>query len=171
MLRRVCLAGSVVWVAILPLAALAASRPDGTSLEYAFALSAYALGHVICHQLPLRSFHLWGASLPVCARCTGIYAGAALAAMAAMVRPNTSVRLTPDATDGITATHGIHTDGITYTAVRARQWLLVALVPTAITLVYEWTTGVMPANWIRALAGLPLGAAVTWMIGTLNPEP
>ena len=26
----------------------------------------------------------------------------------------------------------------------------------------------MPANWIRALAGLPLGAAVAWLIGTLN---
>jgi uncharacterized membrane protein len=149
MLRRACLAGAVVWAAILPLAAFAASRPNGTSLEYAFALSAYAIGHAICHQLPLRSFHLWGASLPVCARCTGIYVGAAVAALAAGIRPN--------ATD--------------VTVTRARGWLLAALVPTAITLVYEWTTGVMPANWIRALGGLPLGAAVAWMIGTLNLEP
>ena len=64
---------------------------------------------------------------------------------------------------------------ITDTATQARRLLLVALVPTAITLVYEWTTGTMPANWIRALAGLPLGASVAWLIGTLNverdPEP
>ena len=149
MLRRACLAGSVVWAAFLPLAAFAASRPNGTSLEYTFALSAYAIGHAICHQLPVRSFHLWGASLPVCARCTGIYVGAAVAAMAAMIRPNDAP----------------------LTVTRSRRWLLVALVPTGITLAYEWTTGVMPANWIRALAGLPLGAVVAWMIGTLNPEP
>jgi uncharacterized membrane protein len=149
MLRRACLAGSAVWAAILPLAAFAASRPNGTSLEYTFALSAYAIGHAICHQLPARSFHMWGASLPVCARCTGIYVGAAVAAMAAWVRPN----------------------AVGLTASRARRWLLAALVPTAMTLVYEWTTGVMPANWIRALAGLPLGAGVAWMIGTLNFEP
>jgi hypothetical protein len=46
--------------------------------------------------------------------------------------------------------------------------LLTALVPTAATLVFEWTTGVMPANWIRALAGLPLGVAVAWAIGMVN---
>ena len=46
--------------------------------------------------------------------------------------------------------------------------LLVAFVPTAVTLAFEWSTGVMPANWIRALAGLPLGAAVAWAIGMVN---
>ena len=29
----------------------------------------------ICHQNPDRSFFLWGHSLPVCARCSGIYLG------------------------------------------------------------------------------------------------
>jgi len=41
---------------------------------YLFALSVYAAGGVVCHQLPDRSFLLWGHQLPVCARCTGIYA-------------------------------------------------------------------------------------------------
>ena len=36
---------------------------------------AYLLGSQICHQIAERSFHLAGAQLPVCARCTGIYAG------------------------------------------------------------------------------------------------
>jgi uncharacterized membrane protein len=151
MLRRACLLVSLSWAAVIPLAAYAASRPNETSLGDAFALTAYAIGHAICHQLRTRSFQMWGASLPVCARCTGIYAGAAAAAIAAT----------------------IWRSGADVTVARARQWLLIALVPTAITLVYEWTTGVMPANWIRALAGLPLGAAVMWMIATLtrNPEP
>jgi uncharacterized membrane protein len=143
-LRRAFLAGSVAWAAALPLAAFAASRPDGPSIGYAFALTAYAIGHAICHQLPARSFHLWGASLPVCARCAGIYAGAA--ATAVVMR---AARVRPD-------------------AARARLVLLLAGVPTAATLVFEWTTGVMPANAIRALAGLPLGAAVAWAIGMVN---
>ncbi len=32
-----------------------------------------ALGSLICHQLPERSFVVAGRQLPVCARCTGLY--------------------------------------------------------------------------------------------------
>jgi hypothetical protein len=42
--------------------------------------------------------------------------------------------------------------------------LLVAVVPTAATLVYEWTTGQTPANWIRAAAGVPIGVVVAWIV-------
>ena len=38
----------------------------------------YAAGSFICHQRPERSFHIDAAQLPVCARCLGIYAGAAI---------------------------------------------------------------------------------------------
>jgi uncharacterized membrane protein len=158
MLRRACLIGSVAWAAIIPLAAFAASRPQGPSLAYAFALGAYAIGHVICHQLPARSFQLWGAVLPVCARCTGIYVGAAVVSAAMWTRPRTP--------GNISHISIFHQDP----AARARQLLLAALVPTAVTLIYEWTTGITPANWIRALAGLPLGAAVAWLIETVNLE-
>ena len=34
----------------------------------------YAAGSVICHQLPERSFFVDARQLPVCARCTGLYA-------------------------------------------------------------------------------------------------
>ena len=159
MLRRACLSGAVAWAAVIPLAAFAASRPHGPSLGYAFALGAYAIGHVICHQLPARSFQLWGAVLPVCARCTGIYVGAAVVSAAVWARPRSPV----DVPHG----NAFHEDP----AARARRLLLAAVAPTAITLIYEWTTGITPANWIRALAGLPLGAAVAWLIGTLNVEP
>ena len=129
------------------MAALAASRPDGSDPLYAFALAVYAAGHVVCHQLPARSFQYWGAVLPVCARCTGIYAGAAITACAVFLRPPA---------DTTRSTAGV------------RLVLVAALVPTAITLVYEWTTGDMPANSIRALAGFPLGAAVIWLAGTIK---
>jgi uncharacterized membrane protein len=35
-----------------------------------------AIGYAVCHQIPVRSFHLDGQPLPLCARCTGIYLGA-----------------------------------------------------------------------------------------------
>jgi uncharacterized membrane protein len=147
-LRRAFLISSVTWAACLPLAAFAASRPDAPSAVYACAVAAYSIGHLICHQLSARSFHLWGASLPVCARCTGIYLGAAAAAVA--------LSLTPGSVSARRATEN------------ARLVLVLAVVPTAATLAFEWTTGVTPANWIRALAGLPLGVAVAWAVGMIN---
>jgi uncharacterized membrane protein len=146
--RRAYLTGAIVWAGVIPLAALAAGSANGASVLYAFAIGVYGIGHVICHQLPVRSFHLWGAALPVCARCTGIYVGAAVTALLISVRP---VRTTPSAAS-------------------ARRLLIAALFPTALTLAYEWTTGVMPANWIRALAGMPLGAAVIWLLGSASLE-
>ena len=86
--------------------------------------------------------------MPVCARCTGIYVGAAAAAVA--------LGLTPGSLSARRASEN------------ARLVLVIAVVPTAATLVFEWTTGVTPANWIRALAGLPLGVAVAWAVGMVN---
>ena len=40
------------------------------------------VGSVVCHQLPERSFFIDGQQLPVCARCTGLYASG-LAGLAA----------------------------------------------------------------------------------------
>jgi uncharacterized membrane protein len=42
----------------------------------------YAVGALICHQQPARSFYLAGAQLPVCARCEGLYLGAAAGVLA-----------------------------------------------------------------------------------------
>src|SRR5262249_55221495 len=100
-------------------ASFAASRPSGESTgEYLLALIVYRLGSLLCHQRPERSFVLFGAQLPVCARCAGIYAGAAFTMMAAWawVRPPLSVPAD-------------------------RRALLLAAVPAALTLLFEWTTG------------------------------
>jgi hypothetical protein len=45
-----------------------------------------------------------------------------------------------------------------------RVLLALAALPTAATLVYEWTTGDMPSNAIRALAGAMLGAAIAFIV-------
>ena len=51
---------------------------------------------------------------------------------------------------------------------RSRAWnrllLVSAALPSAATLVFEWTTGVAPSNWIRFAAGVPIGAAVAWLV-------
>ena len=139
---RAFAAAAAGWAAMLPLASYSASRPAPAPLAYAFAFGVYAVGGVVCHQLPNRSFSLWSAQMPVCARCTGLYAGAALAAVLGRIVRGVLPRA--DAT-----------------SVRiVRVLLLVAAAPTVATLVFEWTTGVMPANAIRALAGVPLGAAI-----------
>jgi uncharacterized membrane protein len=48
----------------------------------AIALKIYNVFSFVCHQIPERSFHLYGNKFAVCSRCTGIYAGLALAALA-----------------------------------------------------------------------------------------
>jgi len=40
---------------------------------------ADAVGYAICHRISDRSFHAFGQQLPLCARCSGIYLGAATA--------------------------------------------------------------------------------------------
>ena len=139
------------------LAPVAAHGPEPTSLSLAFAYGAYAIGHLVCHQLPERSFYLGGVALPVCARCTGIYVAAAIAAVSAAAWGPAS------AADGpAKAGHNVRS------AKTTRSILLVAALPTLATLVYEWTTGDMPSHWTRAAAGAPLGAAVAWIIRDVN---
>lgn len=143
-LRPAFVATSIAWALILPLASWVASASHVTAWSASFVIAIYGAGSLVCHQLPHRSFRLFSAQMPVCARCTGIYVGAAIAAAIAKVlgdqRPATE-----------------------------RPWdirlvLGLAALPCAITLIDEWTTGVMPSNFVRAAAGLPLGAAVAWLV-------
>ncbi len=39
---------------------------------------ADAIGYAVCHRIDVRSFHLNGRPLPLCARCSGMYLGAML---------------------------------------------------------------------------------------------
>lgn len=144
-LRWALVGASVTWAAVLPLTAFAASRIHAPSIVYAGAAAAYMTGSFVCHQLPERSYHLWGAQLPVCARCLGIYLGGAASALAAAVaiaRTRRSTELRRD----------------------ARAALAAAAVPTIATLAYEWICGEVPENGIRAIAGVPLGAVVAWLV-------
>jgi uncharacterized membrane protein len=96
----------------------------------------YAFGAFICHQRPERSFYTAAAQLPVCARCLGLYVGAAVAALLLIVASR-STRKTP-----------------------VRTMLIVAALPTAMTWVAEASGLVSPSNLTRFIGALPLGAAV-----------
>jgi Predicted membrane protein (DUF2085) len=148
--RRIFVAGSIAWAAALPLATLAAARAAASPLMSLFALAVYASAAVVCHQRPERSFFIGSHQMPVCARCTGIYVGAAVAVIVVAFRRGRPM-CRPDG-----ASRGADT--------QVRPYILFALTPTVATLAYEWTTGVTPANWIRAASGLCLGAAVAALI-------
>jgi hypothetical protein len=152
--HRPFVAASVAWAVALPLAALAASRPHHGSAVYLFTLAVYGIGSVVCHQIPTRSFHLWAAQMPVCARCTGIYAGAAAAAVMAFACLDSLRKAVEGAAPGRSSS-GLY---------NPRLVVALAAVPTLATLVYEWTTGSTPSNRTRAAAGACLGAAVAVVV-------
>jgi uncharacterized membrane protein len=139
------LVAALGWTLALPAAAYAAAQPADASSAHAFAYLIYQFGSVICHQREERSFHLFAEQLPVCARCTGLYAGAAIAAVAYAGAGWSRPASHPD--------RG-----------RVRALLLLAALPMVLSLAYEWSTGVVPSNLIRAATGLLLGAVVARVV-------
>ena len=131
-------AGALLWVALIIAAPLWLA--DGsTPLPWI----VYEAAALVCHQRPERSFHLSGAPLPVCARCFGLYASGAIAAVAAT--------LTNVAPGAIILTSA------------ARSALVAAAMPTAVTVAIEWLGVAQPSNLHRAIAAVPLGATAAWL--------
>ena len=156
----------MAWAALLLLAPLVASRPRASEGGAALVLAVYGIGSLLCHQLPARSYRIWSAQMPVCARCAGIYFGAAIAAILAVA----PLKRRP--TSGAVGAHRSGGDDL-YGAVVGRRFsgangsrmaLVMAVVPTLATLVYEWTTGDVPAHWIRTAAGVSIGAVAAWLV-------
>ena len=143
-IRVALVAATVTWAGLLVVTPLLASRPHASPIASALILAVYGVGSLVCHQLPERSYHLWTAQMPVCARCAGIYFGAVAGAIAGLCRT------------GIV--------GARARLLGPRVILALAATPTLVTLVYEWTTGDMPPHAIRAAAGVPIGGVVAWLL-------
>jgi uncharacterized membrane protein len=139
-LRRAFTAAAVAWAALLVAVPFIASRAHATAPGTLIVVAGYGIGSLVCHQLPERSWRLWTAQMPVCARCTGIYLGAAIAALMSVATHEPPRRAA------------------------ARTLLALAALPSLATLVYEWTTGVTPSNTLRFAAGIPIGVVVAWLI-------
>lgn len=74
------------------------------------------LFRVLCHGMPQRSLEVFGTTMPICARCTGIYAGllAGILAFAVLPRIETAVlkvavivAMIPIGLDGLTQAVGL----------------------------------------------------------------
>lgn len=102
----------------------------------------FAVGHVICHQIPERSFFWDGHQWPVCARCTGLYLSGAV---------------------GLTVWIGFKIGRgwrpIPIEPRVALRFVAIAAVPTAMS----WAAGVTGvwdgSNITRAALAIPLGAS------------
>jgi len=130
---------ALAWLGLLILAPFAPSLP---------ATVVYALGAVICHQIPERSFHLAGSQLPVCARCLGIYAGAAAVASLHVIGAFTA-------------------DPVRWRMVSprtARRLFLLSALPTLLTVVLEWAGVWSGTNIVRAIAGVAVGAGGSFVV-------
>jgi hypothetical protein len=151
-LRAAFVAAVAAWAALLVVTPWLASRPHASPIASGLILAVYGIGSLVCHQLPERSYHVWTAQVPVCARCAGIYAGAVIGAIAG------SLHLARGGWPGFVPGRG------TRRVDDPRIVLALAAAPTLATLLYEWTTGEMPAHAIRAAAGVPLGLVVAWLV-------
>ena len=107
-----------------------------------FLATIFAIGGVVCHQRPDRSFFIDGHQFPVCARCTGLYLSGAIG-LAGWWAMKLARRWRPAAIDPRLAV----------------RLLLIAAIPTAISLIsgaIGWWDG---SNLTRALLAIPLGAS------------
>ena len=182
-LRAAFIAASAAWAVLLVAAPFLASRAHASPIASVLIAGVYGIGSLVCHQLPERSYQLWTAQMPVCARCAGIYFGAVLGAVASAFRGAEALRH-PATSSHPAASGHIRSDVATgfppslrygearrsakrgggSPASRARLVLAVAAAPTLLTLVYEWTTGNMPSHASRAAAGVPIGVVVVWLV-------
>lgn len=106
----------------------------------------YGFGAQICHQIPERSLHLGAFQLPVCARCLGIYGGAALGAAAPLLLGGHWRARAPSR------------------AAAVRRLVGVAVLPTIATVLLEWVGLWFPSNAQRLMAGVPLGCAIAFVV-------
>jgi uncharacterized membrane protein len=138
MLLRVLGVAPVAWLMAILLAplAIASDRPAVS----AGAVGLYAAGARICHQRADRCFWIHGRPMPVCARCTGLYAGAAFAAPLALVW---AARLSSR---------------------RAQLVAAAAALPTLATWGLEMAGLAHPSNDVRFAAALSLGFVAAWLV-------
>lgn len=148
-----------VWRLTQPVTWLAAASGGWLGLILAspvapvpLALVVYAVGGAVCHQIASRSFHIGTAQLPVCARCTAIYAGAAVsfAWQAARLKHQAGT------SDGAAVQNGV---------MSARLWLACGALPTLVTVALEQAGLWHTSNIERAIAGFPLGISVAFVAG------
>ncbi len=144
-----CLA-ACLWAALLlgaPYLSQAGSRTAGARL----AAAGYLAGSFVCHQRAERSFHLAGAQLPVCGRCTGLYVSGAVGLLFSHV--------------AYRRRHG-RRDGTTGRRISWRVVIVAASIPLVASVVLEALGLWRGTNAWRAVSAVPAG----WVVGTMIVE-
>jgi uncharacterized membrane protein len=126
----------LVWMGMIIGAPIAAE--NGYSF---FAFVIYRAFSNLCHQMPERSFHIFGHQFAVCARCTGIYSGLTL---------------------GFLIYPLFHS--LRYAESPARIWLLLAPVPTGIDFMLGYSGVWENTHLSRLLTGAVLGIGCAFFI-------
>ncbi len=118
-----------------------------------FAAIVFSIGSLICHQKSERSFFWDGHQFPVCARCTGVYLSGAAGAIGwialKVARRWRSIAIDPRA---------------------ARNLIVLAALPTAVSLAtgtIGWWDG---SNLTRSLLAIPLGVCGGAMVAAVSTK-
>jgi uncharacterized membrane protein len=136
----------IVWVLTTALALSIIGLIIGAPLARAhghltFASTVYEAFSLFCHQISGRSFHVDGDQFAVCSRCTGLYSGFAVAALA---YPLTRSLKCADMPPGL--------------------WLLVAAVPLAIDVMLGHFAIWPNTHLSRFSTGVLLGAMAVFFV-------
>ena len=136
----------LMWLVVASMSLAAMAMIVGAPLALAaghgrLAATIYQTFSHLCHQLPERSFFIEGHPFAVCARCTGIYAGFAVATV-----------LYPVARS------------LRQTEAPARKWLFIAAAPLAIDFAIEFFGVSHNTHFSRLSTGALLGAVAVFYI-------
>lgn len=148
---------AVGWAAALFVAPSIRAAADGPAASRLAAMT-YVAGAVVCHQRPERSFHIAGAQLPVCARCTALYVAGAIG-LIVWVLARRNLRTQNPRTSEPSNLRTLFT-----------RALIVSSAPVAISL----ATGAIglwdPPNALRAGISAPLGLALGAVLAAVTLE-
>lgn len=138
------------WASLLYAIPFVVSHEPISTVKSAAAAVVYVAGGFICHQMPERSFYLWGVQVPVCARCAALYWAAPFGLIAAL---------------GVERKRRLAHTTETF---RVLRWIVIAsTVPTLATVGIEWVGLAEPSSAVRAVSAIPLGLSVAWVVGLL----
>ena len=140
------LSGALLWAIVLISAPNITADYASTSPLFTVGAAAYVVGTIVCHQQADRSFRLFETTLPVCARCTGLYVGAGIVALMMLMS-------------------GAFRNQRGCRRKDARTLLVVSALPTVLSILGETFGVVDPGNLIRAFIGLPLGGTALFVTG------
>lgn len=102
------------------------------------------LFRVFCHGIPERCIYVWGVPMPICARCTAIYAGLILSFVVFLILPRMKESM-------------------------ARMVLYAALVPMAVDGLTQLTGLRLSTNSLRVETGLLAGVAFgVWALSAIE---